>query len=103
MTAGLITFGAAYGLMATIGAAMSKENSEYLRMLIPIVGPGLVDVEEDERPGLVLYGSIPQLAGALMLVWGATSERQSLVRESSVSVTPVITPGGGGLLVGGAL
>ena len=108
LTTGLIMFGASYGIMAGIGAAAlvddDEQSSENARLLVPIIGPVLMPLEdEDSRGSLILFGAGPQAAGLALIMAGVMSERQTLVPDTRVSVTPVLAPGTAGVVVGGQL
>jgi hypothetical protein len=107
LTTGIIMFGASYGIMAGIGAAAlvdDDESSENARLLVPVIGPVLMPLEdEDSRGSLILFGAGPQVAGLALIIAGAMSERQTLVPDTPVSVTPVLAPGTAGVVVGGQL
>jgi hypothetical protein len=107
LLAGMIVFGSSYGIMAAVGAATSQEsssNDRYTALMIPVVGPMLVPVrDQDDRGSLILFGAGPQMAGVAMMLLGALSERETLVPDSTVAVTPFVSPHAAGMAVGGTL
>ncbi|MGC4089770.1 MAG: hypothetical protein QM756_18175 [Polyangiaceae bacterium] len=106
VTAGAITLAASYGIMAAIavGQAANDPNADSLAALaIPLIGPVIVDRREGAGGALSVFGTGPQLAGAVMLLVGATSARRVLVRTpSSLAVTPIVNKGVGGVGLSGA-
>lgn len=109
---GAVALGATYLFTAFVGAVADDinkadgTNANVAPLFVPVVGPFLELGETDSsiaRFYLTVSG-LGQTAGAIMLVYGLTSPRTSLVRNDQLIVTsiaPLIAPGASGLSVVG--
>jgi len=100
--AGAVTFASAYGIMAgiAVGVAVNETHDpwRYSSLMIPIIGPALVDRQEHTGPAFTFYGTIPQVAGGILMLIGATTSRSVVVKsDTSVSIAPLIYKDAGGL------
>jgi hypothetical protein len=72
LIAGALTFGASWGLAATISlvcAGRCSDGADYL--WVPIAGPLLLDVDASDASGILILWSAAQAAGAIMFIVGA--------------------------------
>ncbi|HEX3763363.1 MAG TPA: hypothetical protein VHW23_31930 [Kofleriaceae bacterium] len=109
---GSVTLGATYLCTAFVGALaeavdnVDRNNTNVAPVYVPVVGPFLEIGETDSsfaRFWLTVSG-LGQTAGAIMLVYGLTSPRTTLVRNDQLIVTsiaPLVAPGASGLSVVG--
>lgn len=108
---GAVTFGVTYAISsfaAAIGSDTTRdgEKNEVAALWIPVAGPFVQLADTQSATGkffLVGLGGA-QLAGAIMLFTGITSERRVFVRNdlvSSLSVGPLTAPGAQGLSLAG--
>ncbi len=103
LSAGAITFAAAYGIMAAGYAADGNDPGRYTSLLIPFIGPTIVDRREHGDGAFSIFGSIPQLAGGVLMVCGlGAGRRVSVANDTQVMVAPLAGRGVGGLQLGGA-
>jgi hypothetical protein len=105
--AGALTFASAYGIMAgvVVGTAANNRTDpwRYSTALIPIFGPALLDRREGHGPLLTIYGTLPELAGGILMLIGATTSRSVLVKsDTTLSLAPFVYKGAGGLSLLGA-
>ncbi|WP_437660854.1 hypothetical protein [Sorangium sp. So ce1182] len=94
---GSVLFGTTYLLSAAIGLnALDHENSKATPMLIPIAGPFITlgNVDFDNEFGQLafivvglplIFDGLAQTAGAITLIAGIGSTRQSLVRDGAAA------------------
>lgn len=105
LSAGAITFATSYGIMAGVaaGALAEDEDGDYGLLFIPIFGPSLFDRRRGEGPALTMFGTVPELTGALLMLLGATGTRRFAAQsEPTINVAPLMTPHASGLSVYGA-
>ena len=90
MGAGIGVFGGAYLLSVGFGAYANDQKL----FLIPVIGP-IIYTSRDKlvQAGLV-FDTIIQASGAIMLITGAVLKVKVPVRDP-VAVVPVVVPGGG--------
>ena len=85
------------------GALAQDEDDDYGLLFIPIFGPSLFDRRRGEGPALTMFGTVPELTGALLMLLGATGTRRFAAQsEPTISVAPLMTPHASGLSVYGA-
>ena len=112
---GAVTLGAVWGVSlmtwaigqdANRNADGTYSNSSVAPMWIPVAGPFLTMGNTDSATARVFLGAMgaAQVAGAVMLYYGLTSEKRVFVRNdlvSSMGVAPMVAPNASGLsLVG---
>ena len=108
---GAVTFGVTYAISSFVAAIGSDttgsgEKNEVAALWIPVAGPFVQLAETDSATAkffLVGLGGA-QLAGAIMLFTGITSERRVFIRNdlvSNLSVGPLATKGAQGLALSG--
>jgi hypothetical protein len=108
---GAVTFGVSYGIssmVAAIGEDTANNNgNEVGAMWIPVVGPFIQMSETDSATGNFFLAGLggAQLAGAIMLYYGLTSQQRVFVRNDllgSVTVTPIAGHGTSGMMLSGS-
>lgn len=102
LSAGAITFAASYGIMAGIAAGYAADGDEpkrYTTLLIPFIGPTIVDRRDrGDGGGWTLFGTIPQVVGGVLMVCGlGTSRRVGVANDTGLVVTPLAAPGLAGM------
>ena len=106
LSAGAITFASSYGIMAAIAAGYAADGTHpgrYAAALIPIFGPTLLDRRNGDGPVLTIFGTIPELTGAILMLLGASGTRRFAVQsEPALSVAPLLGPNTNGLALRGA-
>ncbi|MFZ5894494.1 MAG: hypothetical protein ACOY0T_25755 [Myxococcota bacterium] len=103
ISAGAITLASSYGIMAAIAAGhAASDNDEYSALFIPVLGPTIVDRRERGDAGWTIFGTMPQLAGGIMMLLGATTSRRVVVESDTLALTPVIGKNVNGLALSGS-
>jgi hypothetical protein len=108
LTSGALVLSSSYGIAAAIAAGnlVGSSNHGYLaKAFIPVIGPILISrsTTGEESTSWTVYGTIPQLAGAVLLFAGALTPKATLVRAPlRANVVPWATPNAGGLSLSGA-
>jgi hypothetical protein len=106
---GAVTLGAVYvfsAFVAAIGDDFRKtdpSSTDFSSLWIPVAGPFLLLGHLESSTGKFWWAQvgIAQTAGAIMLVYGLTSPRTTLVRNDRLSIMPTIVRGGSGLALAG--
>ena len=111
IVAGAVTFGVLYGLSAMVAAAGQDAagnggHNELAALWIPVAGPFIQAGETSTASGKLFLASVggAQLAGALMLYYGMTTQDHVLVRNDLVgglTVAPLAGNGASGMAVAG--
>jgi hypothetical protein len=107
---GAVTLGAVYGVCA-LTAAVGEDvknggTNEVAAMWIPVAGPFLQILQTDSASGKVFLLGLggAQVAGAIMLYYGLTTQKRVFVRNDlvgSMTVTPMAGNGAAGMALSG--
>ncbi len=107
---GAVTLGVAYSicaLTAAIGEDISSSDSNKVAaMWVPVVGPFIQITETDSATARVFLVGLggAQVAGAVMLYYGLTTEKRVFIRNDlvgSMTITPMAGKGVSGMVLSG--
>ncbi|MBC7977081.1 MAG: hypothetical protein H7138_19055 [Myxococcales bacterium] len=109
---GAVTFGVSYGIAMLAAAAgedasNANDDNELAALWIPVAGPFIQMSETESAFGKVFLAGMggAQLAGALMLYYGMTSQQRIFVRNDligSLTVSPMAGNGASGMMLSGS-
>jgi hypothetical protein len=107
---GAVTLGVTYSITAFVAAigddASHNGENKVAALWIPVFGPWVQFAQTDSSSGKFLLASLgsAQVAGAIMLYYGMTTNRRVLVRNDlvgSLTVSPMVAPGASGMALSG--